>query len=118
MACQDLRHLLAHPRNAQGVNEPVQLRVLGLLDAREEVRSRLFRHALEPGEGRLIELVEIRRAFRQIALDQLVDDLLAQAFDVHRAAAREMEERLLPLRLAVETPGAACRRLAFDPHHR
>ena len=38
-------------------------------------------------------------------IDQLIDQLLAEAFDVHRAAAREMQQRLLALR---GTEEAAC----------
>jgi hypothetical protein len=50
--------------------------------------------------------------------NQLFDELLAHAFDVHRAPADEMLERLLALGAAVEASRAARRRLAFEPHDR
>ena len=49
-----------------------------------------------------------------MAVDELVDELLAQPFDVHRAPRRVVQDRLLALRRAVEAPRAAVHRFAFD----
>ena len=53
----------------------------------------------------------------QAAIDQLIDQLVAQPFDVHRAAPGEMKQRLLALGRAIQAAGATRHRLAFQPHH-
>ena len=60
-----------------------------------------------------VEFVQIGGIGHKAALDELVDDLLAQPLDVHRAPRREVQQRLLALRLAVEAAGAARGRLAL-----
>ena len=51
---------------------------------------------------------------REFALDQLLDELVAEALDVHRPAAGEVPQRLLALGPAGEPAGAAGDRLALD----
>ena len=52
------------------------------------------------------QAVEIRRRFDQPPVDQLLDDLVAKAVDIHRSARYEMDDRLLKLRLAGQTADA------------
>src|SRR5437870_5164237 len=100
MTRENLRHLLTHAGDPERVDQAMQLGMSCLREARKQVRRRLLRHALEAGERRLVELVEVRRTLDELPLDQLVDDLFAEPLDVHRAPAGEMQERLLALRLA------------------
>jgi hypothetical protein len=60
-------------------------------------------------QGGDAELVQVGRRAHEFRLDQLVDQLVAEALDVHRAARREMQQRLLALRAADEPAGAARR---------
>src|SRR5438445_621292 len=118
MAREDLGDLLPHARDAQGVDETLELALSRTLNAFEYVLRGLLRHALEAREGLDIQAVQVGRAFHQVALDELVDQLLAQALDIHGAARGEMQQGLLALRLAVQPAGAACCGLARHPHHR
>src|SRR3989454_746811 len=118
MAREDLGDLLPHARDAQGVDETLELALSRTLNAFEYVLRGLLRHALEAREGLDIQAVQVGGAFHQVALDELVDQLLAQALDIHGAARGEMQQGLLALRLAVQPAGAACCGLARHPHHR
>src|SRR5437016_64161 len=118
MAREDLGDLLPHARDAQGVDETLELALSRTLNAFEYVLRGLLRHALEAREGLDIQAGQVGRAFHQVALDELVDQLLAQALDIHRAARGEMQQGLLALRLAIQPAGAACCGLARHPHHR
>ena len=53
----------------------------------------------------MVTLEQVGRLGDIAEVEQLIDDRRAEAFDVHRAARREMEQRLAPLRRAerVET---------------
>jgi hypothetical protein len=44
-----------------------------------------------------------------LRLDQLIDELVAEAFDVERAPAREVEQRLLALRRTEEARPCSAR---------
>ncbi len=50
-------------------------------------------------------------------VDELVDELVAQALDIHRPPRSEMQQRLLALGRAHQPAGAAGHRLALLPHH-
>ena len=52
------------------------------------------------------ELVDVRRRVDQTGVDQLIDELVAKTFDVERAPAGEVQQRLLALRRTV--PGRRC----------
>ena len=64
------------------------------------------------------ELVQVGKRADDAAVDQLIDQLVAQAFDVHRPAAGEMQHRLLALRRAEQAAAAAPVGLAFLAHDR
>ena len=64
------------------------------------------------------EPVEVGRRVHEARVDQLIDELVAQALDVHRAPAREMQQRLLALRGTEEAAGAARDRLVGKAHDR
>src|SRR5437867_1859260 len=104
---QVLRGALADMANAQRIQEARQRRALALLDRRDEVGRALVGHALQRRELRDAQLVELRQGAHDAAIDELVDELAAQALDVHGAAAREMQHRLLALCAAEQAPRAA-----------
>ena len=79
--------------------------------AASDVAGALVGHALERGELGEAELVQIGRRVDDAAVDELVDELVAQSLDVERAPAREVQERLLALRRAHEAAAAARDRL-------
>ena len=57
-----------------------------------------------PASVSSVELEEIGRASHQSAVDQLIDDLVAEAFDIERATAGKVQQRLLALRAANSPP--------------
>ena len=62
--------------------------LLAALELGAQVLGRLLAHALEPDERRLVEVVEVGEVAHQAALDQLIDQLLAETLDVEGAARR------------------------------
>src|SRR5579862_9952219 len=107
----------AHLANAKPVQESRQCRLLALLDGRQQIRRGLLAHALELGELRHAERVEIGRGAHFVPFDELLDELVAEALDIERTAAGEVAQRLLELRPAGETAGAARDRLALETQH-
>jgi hypothetical protein len=81
--------------------------VLALLDRRQDVRRGFLRHALEIDHRQQAELVQIGRRLDDGVVHQLLDQLVAQALDVQRTAAGEMQQRLLALRRADQAAAAA-----------
>ncbi len=118
MSRKVLRRRLADMPDAEREDEARERRVLALFDAGDDVRRALLRHPLQRRELRDAQPIQIGRRAHQLRVDELVDELVAQALDVHRAAAREMQQRLLALRGADQSAGAARDRLAFESQHR
>ncbi len=92
--------------------------VLALLDRGDDVGGGFVGHALEARERLYVEPVDVGRRVDESRIHQLIDQLLAQALDVHRAAAREMQQRLLALGRAEEPTGAARNRLVSEADDR
>ena len=66
--------------------------VPALVDLGHQVRRRLLAHALERGELRpTVERVEVGVVVHEARGDELIDQRLAQALDVHRAPRREVQ---------------------------
>ena len=63
------------------------------------------------------ERVDVGRVLEQPGVDELAHALLAEPFDVHRAAARPVHEPLHTLRRAVDVDAVVVR-LALDAHER
>ena len=97
---------LAHLADAERDEEAGQRGLLAALELRQQVLGRLLAHALEADQRRLVEVVEIGEVAHQAALDQLVDQLLAEPLDVHRAARPEEAQRLLDARRAGDVQAA------------
>ena len=99
--------------DSQRVDEPRERRLAALLDRGDHVRRRLLGHAVELRQLGEPERVEVRGRVHDAAIDELVDELVAQALDVHGAARGEMQQRLLALRGTEEPAGAARDRLVL-----
>src|SRR5260370_21964155 len=95
---------LPHLTDAERIEQPRERRRLALLDRGDEICGGFLTHALERGELRCREPVEIGRRAYQLALHQLLDQLVTEPLDVDRAPAGEVPERLLPLRAAGQAP--------------
>lgn len=118
MARQVLGGGFADITDAERENEARERRLLALFDGGEQVGGGFFRHAIKTRDLPGIESVKVGRRVHDAVVDQLVDQFLAQTLDVHGAARGEMQKRLLALRRAIESAGAADRglaRLAHDP---
>ena len=72
--------------DGQAGEEAVERSLLRPLDRRDQVLGRFLAHALQVGQGRHVQPVEIGQAPDQAARDELLDQLLAQAVDVHGVA--------------------------------
>lgn len=79
----------------------------------EQGARRFFSEVIEAGELHFSERVEIGDAFDELVIEQLLHDGIAEAFDVHDAAAAEVEERLAEFGGAVGVD-AAIVNFAFD----
>ena len=95
---QEPGRALADEADAEGVEDAGQPAAPGAGDRVGEVGRRLLGQPLELGELGDGEPVEVGEVADQPALDELVDDGLAQVLDVHGPARPEVEERLLELR--------------------
>ena len=90
--------------------------MLGFLQRLDDVVRRLVGHAVQTGQRAEPEPVQIGQGVDHLAIDQLVDQLVAQALDLDRPALREMQDRLLALRGAEQAAGAAVVGLALLAH--
>ena len=86
-----LRGRFADVPDTQRVDDPGERRPAALVDRGDYVRGGFVRHPLELGQRGDAELVQIGRRVDDVRVDELVDELVAQAFDVHRATAREVQ---------------------------
>ena len=104
---EDLGDALADVTDAEGVEEAVQR---SLLTAWSRAATRLVRgllgHAVEVGELLDGEVEEIGDIFDEAVLDELRDQLLAQALDIERHAAAEVLQASFELR-KLDAPGGA-----------
>ena len=93
--------------NAQGVEKARQGCALALVQGRQQIGCALVGHALQRRQARRVELIELGQRGDGAAIDKLVNDLVAQTFDVHRAPSGEVQYGLLALRWAEQAAGAA-----------
>ncbi len=89
---------------------------LGLLQPGQQVLRRLLAHALQRQQAGQAEPVQVRQGLDDAGVHQLVDQLLAQALDVHRAALGEVQQGLLALGGAEQAAGAAVVGFALLAH--
>ena len=118
----DLAHALAHVADAQGKQYATERLALGFVELGDDFLGRLEAHrngialldalfAIGAGigasrvqSGDIVhrKLVEVRDIVDQASGNHLVDNLVAQAVDVHAAAAHPVEQTLLELRGAID----------------
>ncbi len=108
---------LADVANAECEQEPRKRRGLAALERLDQLGGRFLAHAVELGELRNAEPVQVRGILHEPEVHELVDQLAAEAFDVHRPPGRKMAERLLQLGRTHECARAAGDRLALLALH-
>mgnify|MGYP000125443486 CR=1 FL=1 len=81
-------------------------------DPPEHTRLRKLMH-----QGFTAALVTRMRPLISERVHKLIDQLVAQSFDVHRTSAGEVQQGLLALRRAEQPAGAARHRLVLAAHH-
>ena len=106
MIGQQCRPAGADVANVQGIEEPGQPAVLARLDAGQQVLRRFAAHPLQAHRLLQREPVQIAVASHQAPIDQLVDQLVSQPFDIHRIPGGEIADRFLDLRRALEVRAA------------
>ena len=101
--------------DAEPEQEARPIRLALSLDRGEQIIDRFLLPPLAPEQlvAVLVQPEDVRGRMKPAQLDELGDRLLAQPFDVERAARDEMPQPLEPLRGADETAGAADIDLAF-----
>src|SRR5262249_22992185 len=97
MLGQKFRRRLADMPDAERGQEARQHRILAPFELPFEIFSGLLRHPVEAGQFLRRECVEIGDILYHAAFDELVDELLPEPLDVHRAARAEELEALLQL---------------------
>ena len=113
---QQVRHALAHVPDAERDRESARA---WCCLARSRLSSRLSADfspmRSRPASGLALEVEEVGEARHEAALHELVDELLAEALDVERPAARQVAQVVLELGGAVEVR-AARDHLALEAH--
>ncbi len=107
---------LTHVPNTERVDKPRQCGLLRFLQRIEQVLRRLLAHAIQHRQTQQVQAVQVRQCLDQAGVHQLIDQLLAQAFDVHGAAAGKVQQGLFALGAAKQAPGAAVIGLALLTH--
>ena len=92
--------------------------MLRFLQRIHDVLCGLFGHSIQCGERRQAQSVQIRQGFDDVGVDQLVYQLVTQAFDFNGPALGEMQDRLLALRAAEQAASAPVICLIFFAHRR
>ena len=85
-----------------------------------DVLCTLLRHAFESGHRLEIDdslVIQIGQRSDDIPVDELVDQLVTQTFNIHRTASGKMQDGLLALCGTEQTAGTPRSRLAFLAHH-
>ena len=97
--------------NAQPGQHAGQAAALWRLDAGEQVVGLLFAHAFEREHGvaLAVQREDVAERIEQAGVGQLVDDFLAHAFDVHLAAAGEVDDPFAELGRALRIDAVAAR---------
>ena len=111
-----MRRALADEANSQSVNHPLQRQLLRVLDLAQNVLRRLLAHALQLEQFVFRQAVEIGDVFHQPGFDQLIDQRVAHAIDVHHPARGEVANALAQLGRTIRIH-AAMIGLAFGAHH-
>jgi hypothetical protein len=109
------RRRLPDLADAQREDEAGERRLLALFDGVDHVGRGLVGHPLEARQPGGFELVDVGRRVHDAAVDDLVDQLFAEAFDIHRAASGEMQQRLLALRRTEQAARAPRDRFVGQP---
>src|SRR5688572_22321126 len=99
--------------NAERIQEASERRVFAVLECVDELHGGLLAHALQVRELLRRELVKVSRTIHELRLDELIDDLRAETFDVQRAATCKVPQRLFALCRAKQSARATCDRLVL-----
>src|SRR5215472_6023751 len=83
--------------DSQRENEPRKRCCPTPVNRRHDVCRGLLRHPLQLGKCRHAELVQVGRRVNDAGIDELIDQLVSQAFDVHRPTVGKVQQRLLAL---------------------
>ena len=114
---QRLGGRFADVANAEGKNEAGKRRVFRFFQRGEHVLRRFGGHALERAQFFLVEHVQVGGGVDHAFVDQLLDQLVAESFDVDRAARHEVHQAALFLRAAMgPAAGAARDCFVLEPH--
>ena len=88
LACRNLAHVVDPDAGEQAVERALP----GSGDRARHVFGALFSHPFEAGEPFGGEVVEIGHVAHDAAVDELLDQRLAEVIDVHREAARPVQD--------------------------
>ena len=110
MLCQNVRHAIAHVRDAKAGKKAIQAFGAAVFDVGDHFVGDFFADGagkgfsflldlrIDVGDVAGLELVEIGKGFHQTALNELIDQHIADSLDIHLCAAAEPAEALLHLR--------------------
>ena len=107
---QHLRRLFADIGNAEGIDKTCQARLLAVFNGFEKLVARYLGKAFQIDDVVELQRIQIGRRADQAFVDQLLDALVAQAFDVHGPARDEVNDRLFQLRTTGQSADAAIHR--------
>ena len=114
MAREVQRGRLADVADTQRIDESRQRRFTAGGDRRVQILGGLRTHAVQPRERLRVQSVDIGDVFDELTFDELVDQFVAEAFDVDREPRGEVADGFLALRGAIETARTARHRLVVS----
>src|SRR6185295_15698063 len=91
MASEIARSCFADVADAKSIDEPVERGVPRFRQRCDDIGSGLFRHALEFRQRSQSELEQIGGRMHELTIYKLIDQLVAQSFDVQSPPAREVK---------------------------
>src|SRR2546423_14931699 len=109
MSGKDIGDAIADVRNTEAGQEAIQWFVAAVFDVGDDFAgnfladgagdglSVLLDFGIDAGDVGALEFVEIGEGFDEAALDELIDEHIAHAFDIHLSSAAKPAEALFDL---------------------
>ena len=108
---------LTNVTNPERKQKSGERRGLRLTDTIEQVLRRLFGHARQIRQRHQTEPIQVGGRVHQIVFDELINQLVPEALDVHGAALRKVQQRLFALCRTVQPASTTSNRLPLQSHN-
>ena len=104
---------LTHMANAQAKHKAWQRGLLGFLQRVQKVHGGFVGHAVQIGQGRQPQSVQVWQCANNVGIDQLLDQFVAQTINLDGTTVREVQDGFFALGPAKQAACTAVVCLAF-----